>query len=770
VNKQLAETNNTIIGSQINLKQSETIDNGTTTFIDDQPGEIVQSFSEKNIDLDLLYSTQSLGSQNIIDFLSKPVLLKSGVFTTTDTGYLWRVNTMRDLLTNVLYARKLNGIAYIRADLVFELRVNATRFQQGRYMLVCVNHGGVDAAKATRHMIMREVNLTTITQLPHVEIDLASQTSCVLKVPFLSSFNYISTSSQQYISTVDLVPYVALQAGAGDTTCSYDLYAHMENITLSGSIVSQSNKRGVVFAEQKLSSTGPVSAFMGKVSRTSSILGSIPFIAPFASTVSWTADIIGNAAKVWGWSKPTTVNPSSLYARQSHTQMALTDGTFVGHKFSATSSHSVLPHNAVARTDIDEMSIDFIKSQYAFFSSVVWPQSSPSGSMLSVLTLNPVSYNNTYALGRTFTPVAHLSNLFNLYRGGLKFRFKLVKTEFHSGRLLFAFLPVTPTNVLTPPILTISQTDNLMRQIVDIRTTNEVEIEVPFIADRNYINSTECYGFLYVFVMNQLVSPDNVNSDITILAEVAGANDLQFEQPMNTTRRQPYIPFQSDKTAIRFGSMGDSSDSLIYNQVSIGEKICSTRQLIKRMSPFGVYAGAFQNYFLMPFAFGWATQLTSNVTPVTLTNGAQDLISLLSGCYTFNTGGVRFAMTSDTYTNNSIRAEVIPRVDNNVLVIDSNSVINENSYSPSQYIQPNVEGSINVEVPYYSELTSRPNLCCVVGPSSNWPITLREDGAPGITLQWRDSGALKPYYFISRSGSEDFSFSGWLGVPPTIYI
>lgn len=747
--------------------------NVTTTFSDDSPGQEVSSIAPTNIPSSLLSSTQSLGSQSIIDFLSKPILLTSGYFSSADSNYLYSVNVPSGITSNVLYAKKLSGIAYMRADVVFELRVNATRFQQGRYMMTCVNTGGVYNSSAINSLLkMKHCNLVTKTQLPHVEIDLASETSCVLKVPYISAFNYLSTTSQTINSVVTIWPYSPLEPGSGDSTCAYDLYVHFENIVLSASIVSQSNKRSIAFEEQKKAGTGPVSVFMGQVSRTAGILGRIPLLMPMSMTVGWAADIIGDAAKVWGWSKPTTVNPASLFARQSHTQMTLTDGTFVGHKMGASSLQGVMPHNGVARTNIDELSIDFIKSQFAWSQTIPWSDSAAAGTQLLTAPLCPSAYNTTYGVGRTFTPVAFLTNFFSLYRGGLKFKFKLVKTEFHSGRLMFAFLPVTPTVVLTPPVITLANTDNLVREIVDIRTTNEVELTVPFVADRNYIGSNQCYGHLYVFVMNPLIAPSTVASDIQIIVEVAGADDLVFEQPMSNVRKQVYVPFQSDKTAIAFPTMGASNDSILYPKVSIGEHVNSLRQIIKRAASVGPFVtGANPVNQIQALCFAWVNQATSNVTPVTRVSAGYDFLSLLSGCYAFTNGGVRYSMIPDfANLSEGFRIEINQRADNASDFADTqNFSVFETGLNPLQYISNIVEGAINIEVPYYSQLTSRPTLAAVTMPILFLPQPfLKEDGAPATNLRVITCSLAKPSYLAARSASEDFSFSCWTGVPPLV--
>lgn len=742
----------------------------TTIFSDDTSGDLVKPSVPTDVDSNLITSTQSVGAQTIIDFLQKPILLNSGFLTSSDSGPIFVVHTLSGILSNTLYAKKLEGVGYIRADLVFELKVNATRFQQGRYMLTCVNAGGMNFNSTVITNRMRFVNLMTKTQLPHVEIDLATETSCTLEVPYVSMFGYFPVKSAKILSTVSLFPYAALQPGSGDSVCSYDIYVHMKNISLSGCVVAQSG-RSISFKEQKAAKTGPVSVFMGKVSRTSEILGRIPMLMPVANSVAWAADVLGDAAHVWGWSKPTTVNPAQLYARQSNTQMTLTDGTFVGHKLSASSLQGVTSTNGVARTAIDELSIDFIKSQYAYFSRIVWNPTDLAGTQIATFPITPTFYNTNYGVGKTYAPVAFLANFFSLYRGGLKFRFKFVKTEFHSGRLAFAFLPVEPTTTLTPPILTFAQTDNLYREIVDIRTTNEIEVTVPFIADRNYVGTDACYGHLYVFVVNQLIAPDVVNSDISLLTEVCGADDLTFEEPLAFQKKQVYVPFQSDKLAIVFPKMGASNDHILYNKVSIGEKFNSIRQLIKRFQTFGGLPGSSTSiYSIAPFAFSWCYQATSLATPLTRNNAGYDFLSLMAGCYTFSHGGVRFIFMPDNFTNAGMRIEIAPRVDNSTVVYEDPlfSVLGDGQ-NPLQYVMPNVEGNFNVEVPYYSGMISRATMAAAIIPAAfiATPV-LREEGAPGVSLRWGDNAVNKPVHLVARAASEDFTFSGWLGVPPLV--
>nr|QDH87968.1 MAG: hypothetical protein H2Rhizo3345_000002 [Picornavirales sp.] len=161
----------------------------TTVFVDDK--NIVQRDPTHiaHINDSVLRTVDSDNNhQSIQTFLSKPIVLVAGNFSTTDTYSFLNSYPMPysafQAPQGIMWLNKLSGIYGIRMDMRFRLVVNANRFQQGRYMM-----GWVPLAsplKSTSNLKelafnnMHMATLTQRTQVPHVELDLCNDTAAEL--------------------------------------------------------------------------------------------------------------------------------------------------------------------------------------------------------------------------------------------------------------------------------------------------------------------------------------------------------------------------------------------------------------------------------------------------------------------------------------------------------------------------------------------------------------------------------------------------------------
>ena len=157
--------------------------NETTKFADDTIGQGAQPVAQGS---EFITGLIAGSSQTIVDFLERPSVVSYGSFTTADVGLLFIADAVELLSTNK--KSKLQNIYTLKFDVQVTLQVNADRFQQGRYILAWLpTGGGTSPSIGGANLQWRNMhicNLTKITQLPHVEIDLATQTHVTLTIPW----------------------------------------------------------------------------------------------------------------------------------------------------------------------------------------------------------------------------------------------------------------------------------------------------------------------------------------------------------------------------------------------------------------------------------------------------------------------------------------------------------------------------------------------------------------------------------------------------------
>jgi hypothetical protein len=485
-----------------------------------------------------------------------------------------------------------------------------------------------------------------------------------------------------------------------------------------------------------------------------------------------------------GLSKPLIVNAPTRMSRNALSYIASADGGSNAQPISLSSTNEVMVYTGVGATKVDEMSIDFIKSQFAYYTSTSWSSGSSSGTRLLQLDCTPFAYYNATANYFTFAPVSMLARSFRYWRGGLIFRFKIVKTEFHSGRLVVAFFPYDRRTDGIPTI-TLTNTDYLMREIVDIRTTSEFEVCVPYVSPDLYQFGADAYvpGYLNIFILDALVAPSSVSNSITIITEVAGAPDLEFAVPGGDDW-DAFIPpvVQSGFSVFKCQEMGSSSDSILPSAVAIGEKLTSIRQVLKKVAyekPVSVFPTptAGQNLQIYPFMLSATMQFNTSGSNIYRGAYFSDPFTKWSLCYALASGSMRLVINPVASTTTKHLhvfmgvdpAEITPT---DVAVYNSTNIVREDFFVP---VNANVDGFAYVQVPAYNRLVARPTPSLLTNSivPTYWPASNPSASLGGnflkVTVRGSDFTALSTDAFQwCRAVGDDFNLSYWCGTVPVI--
>ncbi len=620
---------------------------GITTFADDTSGFISTAVDQRS-SFRALSTVDIPGARDIKDFLVRPTIITQGTFGTSDSGTLWSGDVFSTLVTGSK-ASKLTGIYGIRADLRLVLQVNAVRFQSGRYILGWVASGGVPTTNAgfTAAFKSHNAHLVNSTQCPHVEIDIATQTHVEMVIPWDTIYPFFVNLSTYPVGVgmAFIRPYSPLSAASGDTTCGYTLWASFENISLVGATVTQSSYGE---KEQRSAGIGPISGPLTSVSKVGSILGELPIVGPYAKTVGWTADILARAAKVFGWSKPNHLATSGAVQNRPYRYAANADGEAYPTVLGVSSDNRLVSAPRVGGTTIDEMSFDFLKSIFCYNTQATWTSANTVGAVLLSISVRPDSGDAALGSGWVMSPSSFITKHFTHWRGSMKFRIKLVKNEFYSGRVAVWFEPNWhSTNVSAS--FALSEYNH--RMILDIRETSEAEFVCPYISNEVYTPVGNGIGTFVVAIVDPLVCPNSVPSSIVILVEACSGPDMEW-MGYSPIDYEPWVPvttqsaYRSEKT-YSLGSV-DKVDPTFASSVAAGEKPESLRQLIKIFTPDVLANGTItvtmtQNNMIkiQPYYHQVVTQATSNTTPLNRGRFIANELDCVSSLYACETGSVR---------------------------------------------------------------------------------------------------------------------------------
>lgn len=755
------------------ISSSQQSHNLTTTFADDTIG-LEASLSLPTTISSKFFNSQILPeTQGIADFLARPSVVASGIMASTDTATIWEAEVTAAF--NSLKLDRMTGIYTVKCDFEYTLQVNADRFMAGRYILGWLPNGGVakypTAAYAT-YRNMHMANRMTVTQLPHVEIDLAKMTSVTLKIPFMSTqtaLNY-SPSGRNFgigLGRVFLVPYYPLVPGSGGATASWTIFGSVQNAVLGAVTAHQMES-----AERNSVGKGPISSTLGKIARASAIMGEIPLIAGPARSVSWLAGVTGRAAATMGWSKPLSLEPPSRMVRQIEPYTANVDNISTAKPLGLSGSNSVVSHNGISGTTADEMSFDFVKSQYAFFRQFIWFAADVPGTLVFEQAVGAIDQTfNVYRRGVTYPPATFLQRFFRFYRGGFKLRFKMVKTEFPRGRILVAFSP--GDNLSNLSAFTMENTEYVYRTIVDVAETSEFEICVPYLLPVPWQESTKNIGVVRVFVLNQMAAPSSVANSIPCLVEICGDSDLAVAVPDVSVDLEPYAPsialMAQPYTVTGCFELGPHNPLPAYQWESetVGESIQSFRALCKRTQvqelvsggPITMTSGTTLNY--SPYVF---QPVIENPSTGVLSRPTfySDVINLLTGCYAFSTGAIRVGL----WSNGGSAPTGVLAAARTTSTTDATSV-SVADYVPNSFSSPNVEGICFVQAPVWNTSLARSTLEQTCNSTAGIG-TATGVKANNTTIRFNyhvNSSEPTSDVRLMRSAADDFNLMRWVGVP-----
>jgi hypothetical protein len=692
-----------------------------------------------------------------------------------------------------MYTDKLDAVQMFRADMIVRLVVNATRFQQGRLILAWLPSGGSPISASTPWAKMHMSGVGPLIQKHHVELDLSQQTEVSLLIPYQSINPFRNVVQPAEISDLGLLvlrPYSPLVTGTGGgSDCPFTLWFNFTNITLSGATL----QAGIQTIERASISSGVVSGPAGIVAQAATLLGKIPLLTSIMRPVSWAASLLEATAKHLGFSRPIVLGAIVRHDRSKFFGMTNSEGTIAAVPLGLSSENEIAVVTGAAATEFDQMSFAFIKSQFGVAGNASWSTATAPGTTLVTLGHNPFNFFQAVSNGFSFAPVTFLSRNFSYWRGGLVFRFKFVKTEFHSGRLAFSYFP--RDSALTTANPSLQDTNPLWREIIDVRTTCEVEFCVPYISEQLWkpCDNASSVGSLVVHVVETLNAPTAAPSSITILVEVAGAEDLSFALPKAELNWQPYSPatLQASYMKRECAPLGEASVPDVVHAHTMGELIFSVRQLLKgasfRMTTATVVSSAV-TVPNAPYADGtiysggvirpFMQRIAETVGVTNFDTVHIDRIDRWGSCYAFSSGSVLLCFHPVQYTTGTATTpvdltptyvQIVP--DTAPLAAPGNLGVTDfgNASPPAglnSYLHhPNPDGSgFIVSVPGYSRFLGRSTASLLSSTTATVNDRLTRNIAV-LVYPVRSGTPVPTTYNYSRIAGDDLSFTGWVGVP-----
>jgi len=701
-----------------------------------------------------------MGVRSLTDLIERPVKLQTGTFVAADNTRLYNADPFAALLS--VWSTKLDRAQILSADVELTLQANAMRFQAGRYILAFLPSFGIDTGSTNfvAYDKMHASVLTQITQLHHVELDLAYDTTATLVVPWKSTVaawpNQSVITSKVGFGKAILFPYYPLIPESTAGSCGYTLYARFINAKVSAPTVAQSGTE----IEQKKAGIGPVSGFFSKAAKSTAILSDIPVVGPYLKQASWVSGLLSKAAGVFGWSKPPVLSAPTLFQTRKLGYLEVSDGASTARPLGGFSTNAVSAAG-IGKTDVeDQMSFNFLLKKKAYYTQATWNGTQVSGTSVMTLPTNPGAFGTTWGTGTAWAPMSFPTTFFRKYRGGIKFTFKLVKNEFYSGRIGVFFQPLETGGTLATATSDLGL--GYQRTIIDVRTTREFEVDVPYVSVHPYKAVSEGFGNVVVYVVDPLVCPDNMPNTVPILVEVSALDDFEYAD-YAFIGHVPMSPFSAQAgPEIEVFKMGtDSKATLGPSKVAIGEKFTSLRQIAKMFSwttkSYTFNSGSAQAY--SPFLINFWSQGTSLATTPTSSPTSGDMLNLILSLYGTHFGSMRVQGLYHT-TGNTI-FEYGTQDQNDTITQGSIS----NHYWARGFMNTNDE-TADFILPSYTADAGRAQPSVLCNTSAATPISPSGVGKTNRAIVFRTiAGSTPTDLFFFRQASDDFNCTNFVSVP-----
>lgn len=541
------------------------------------------------------------------DFLSRPIEIY-----TTEWAVAGDINTSIKpwalWATNPHVKKKLDNFYMLRGSLNLRFVINGSPFHYGALMAgyhplqgysACVD--GTSAGHASIGFVQY---INRLSQRLKIVLKPSENVNSCMCLPYFNFNNYLDvTNATEFTDFGELrIKSLRQLAVTSDTLDSVGIkiYAWMENIELLSptyTLAQQSQftlpidyvDEDVEFSEEFIDFTmsqlgwaykkqavldellgrsryqfqadeldeknpGVISGPAFAVARAMGSLRDLPVIGPYAMAANLGSAAVGKIAALFGYSKPVS-NHVGTMRRDPLGNIANSNVVDSSNKlaFDVKQGITVDPR-ATGLDGTDEMSIKYIAQRESFFTYFEMASTDGDDTALFQTAVIPTlgyTSNNGQRLLFQPTALAFATLPFRNWCGTLIFRFEIIATKFHKGRIKIAWDPLSAANTV--------QSDNInlnLMKIVDIEQTQEFEFVVPWgrkepyqkvytahakdtssdvpfttpLAATVYPGDGYVNGFLGVAVINRLTAP-LTTAPIRFNVYIRAGDDFELANP-----------------------------------------------------------------------------------------------------------------------------------------------------------------------------------------------------------------------------------------------
>jgi len=546
--------NNTFQHIASTSSANSAVKTGTVSFADATPGSSVAMTSP----LEQTYQHGHTVDTPLSDFLSRPVKILDSSWD-TGTNYTSAINPWSLFLNNNPIRNRLQGYRFVRGHLTVRVVVTGNPFLFGR-MLVGYQPWGdrsVWRDGGLGNSVQRVFKLQ-ISQMPHFELDASTSQGGEMVLPFFSPYNWLDLTAENMSKDMGTLYFTNLtplrHANSPAGTLSFSVYAWMNDAEIAVPTASAYDSVTYQGMGDEFKN-GLISKPATAVARAAGLLSKIPVFRPYALATEMAASAVAGAASAFGYSRPQIVENICSQRHRLGGELATTNThEIVGRLALDAKSQLTLDPRTVGLDGKDEMSFKYIVGRESLLNNFFWNEAAPVGTRLWTNYVTPMFHcldTTTTPPRNGIPPCTAVGYLFHSWRGTMVFRFSVVASAMHRGKLRISYEPTATTDV--------GSVTEVYSRIIDLAETRDVEIPVHWhqptpwqkvqpsglgTVSTHYSDATPILpdyaaesfnGVVTIEVLTPLTSPDpSLAHSLSVLVYVRGGDDLEFANPITT--------------------------------------------------------------------------------------------------------------------------------------------------------------------------------------------------------------------------------------------
>jgi len=675
-------------------------------------------------------------------------------------------------------------------------------------------------------------NLINYSQRPSVYIDPCGSSGATLVLPYVhpSSNLVIPAGEWQTMGQVKISSFTPLKHANGATDrVELSIFIWAEDVHLSmptsANAFGMVPQSGIIEAWKNDEYKGMVSGPAAIVEHVAGRLRNAPVIGPYAMATQTVASTVGSIARFFGFSRPSMPEQAMFTTEIPCGNTTNTNVHDQSIRLALDAKQETTIDSRVNGLDgSDEMSIKSIITRESYLTRFTWTTAASNETLLWTSYVTPSQFaRSTANVAGTSAPF-HMTALafgtlpFHYWRGTLIFRFMIVASPYHKGKLVVKF---------DPRQFFSSEYNTNLTHMIDIEEDKDFEVAVGWSQGLNYLRvpyltaaSQPFYqttrlpldvnhnGVIEVSVHNGLTSPNSVaNNDVQVLVFVRAGDDFEVTTPDDNTMSQvTYFPQSGEinlnadaqqedpeKAHVRF-TVGNTAAVPLMNAIHFGDPVTSFLQCLKRYQLSTVISSSINDFAVwdlltsdFPLLRGRAPEaldeVTSGTPPTTYawnyTNTT--LLTYLTPAYQCRRGGLRrmyflpgpdnpsfTGLTAVTREVRSARQSFftapLPASSTDPVLLKRRVLALFPSMWKGAHLTTTVRNNVvNVELPYQN------NRRFIPGKRANFTEPSVGLTSHRLTAHIRTTDASRAYIADYVSVAEDFNLSFYTG-PPKMWL